>query len=55
MTTGTKQRMSTSRAVRLLCLAIALVLVSCIGASALQTDFGRVQVTKFNIPTDNGK
>ena len=55
MTTGTKQRMSTSRAVRLLCLAIVLVLVSCIGASALQTDFGRVQVTKFNIPTDNGK
>lgn len=55
MTTGTKQRMSTSRAVRLLCLAIALVLVSCIGASALQTDFGRVQVTKFNIPTGNGK
>lgn len=55
MTTATKQQMSTKTAVRLLCVAIALVLVSCIGASALQTDFGRVRVTKFSIPTGSGK
>ena len=55
MKTAVSQGLSTKTAVRLLCVAIVLVLVSCIGASALQTDFGRVQITKFTIPTDNGK
>lgn len=55
MKTAVSQGLSTKTAVRLLCVAIVLVLISCIGASALQTDFGRVQITKFTIPTDNGK
>lgn len=55
MTTAVRQGLSTKKAVRLLCVAVALVLVSCIGASALQTDFGKVQVTKFSIPTGSGK
>lgn len=55
MTTANKQRMSTTTAVRLLAIAIVLVLVSCIGASALQTDFGKVRVTTFTIPTGSGK
>ena len=42
-------------AIRLLCISLALVLISCIGASLLQTDFGNVEVTKIKIPTDNGK
>ncbi len=55
MTTAIQQGLSTKKAVRLLCIAIVLVLISCIGASALQTDFGNVQITKITIPTDNGK
>ena len=38
-----------------LCIALVLCLISCIGASLLQTDFGNVQIIKFKIPTDNGK
>ncbi len=38
-----------------LCIALVLCLISCIGASLLQTDFGNVQILKFKIPTDNGK
>ena len=55
MTTAVQQGLSTKKAVRLLCIAIVLVLISCIGASILQTDFGHVQITKITIPTDNGK
>ena len=55
MKTAVSQGLGTKTAVRLLCVSIVLVLVSCIGASALQTNFGRVQITKFTIPTDNGK
>lgn len=55
MTTAVQQGLSTKKAVRLLCIAIVLVLISCIGASILQTDFGNVQITKITIPTDNGK
>ena len=32
-----------------LCLALALVIVSMIATSAIQTDFGRVRVTRINI------
>ncbi len=38
-----------------LCIALVLCLISAIGASLLQTDFGNVQIIKFKIPTDNGK
>lgn len=40
---------------KLLCICIALVLISCIGASILQTSFGGVEITKFKVPTDKGK
>lgn len=43
------------KAVRLLCVAIVLAVISCIGAVILQTSFGRVTVTDFSIPTDDGK
>ena len=42
-------------AARLLCIAIVLALISCVGASLLQTSFGQVSVTDFSIPTDDGK
>ena len=42
-------------AVRLLCVALVLVLISGIGASVLQTDFGNVKVSDFKIPTGNGQ
>lgn len=48
----TKQR---KRAVRLLCIAIILALISCIGASALQSSNGAVEISDIKIPTDNGK
>ena len=41
--------------IRLFCICLVLILISCIGASALQTDFGKVRVEKFNIPTDSGQ
>ena len=41
--------------IRLLCISLILVLISCIGASLLQTDFGNVEITKIKVPTDNGK
>lgn len=50
-----KVKMSSKTAARLLCLAIVLALISCIGASALQTSFGDVSVTDFSIPTSGGK
>ena len=42
-------------AVKTLSICLVLILISCIGASLLQTDFGNVEVTEFSIPTDNGK
>lgn len=47
--------MSVRSAVRLLCLALVLVLVSGVGASALQTDFGNVEVSDFKLPTGDGQ
>lgn len=47
--------MSAMTAKRLLLVAIALALISCIGASALQTSFGKVDIIEFSIPTDDGK
>jgi pimeloyl-ACP methyl ester carboxylesterase len=41
--------------VRLLVICLVLVIFSCIGASALQTSFGTVQITKFKIPSSNGE
>lgn len=40
---------------KILSICLILILISCIGASLLQTDFGKVEVTEFSIPTDNGK
>lgn len=48
------QKMPTKIAVRLLCLALALVLISCIGASAIQTNFGKTEVYDFLLPCDDG-
>ena len=36
------------------CIALVLILVSCIFASLIQTDFGKVQITTVNIVTDSG-
>ncbi len=46
---------STGFNIRLLCVALILILVSCISASMLQTDFGRVTIIPLKIPTDNGQ
>lgn len=45
----------TKWAVKMICICLVLVLISCVGASILQTDGGKVEVTDFSIPTDNGK
>ena len=42
-------------AVRWLCISLALILISCIGASMLQTNFGHTQVYTFKLPTSDGK
>ncbi len=55
MEVSKKGKMRTKTAVRMLCIALVLVLISCIGASLIQTDFGRVQVYDFRIPVDGGK
>lgn len=39
---------------RVFCIALVLILVSCIFASLIQTDFGKVQITTVNIVTDSG-
>lgn len=39
----------------LLCISIFLMLLSGIGASLIQSDFGKVEVTEFKIPTSNGR
>lgn len=49
-----KKFLSTRLALKFLCVALSMVLISCVGASFLQTDFGKVQISKFKIPSDNG-
>ena len=39
---------------KVFCIALVLILVSCIFASLIQTDFGKVQITTVNIVTDSG-
>ncbi len=38
-----------------LCIALALMLISSIGASAIQTDFGGITITDVSIPMPNGE
>lgn len=40
---------------RWLCIGLALILISCLGASLLQTNFYRTQVYTFKVPTSDGK
>lgn len=47
--------MKRQKAVRLLCIAIILALISCIGASALQTSGGNVDVSEIRVSCDDGK
>ena len=42
-------------AIRWLAISLALILISCIGASMLQTNFGKTQVYTFKLPTSDGK
>lgn len=42
-------------AIKWLLIAFALILISCVGASALQTNFGKTQVYTFKVPTSDGK
>ena len=48
------KQMSVKLAARILCICLAIILVSCVGASLLQTSFGQVKIIDFKIPTDNG-
>ncbi len=41
--------------IRLLAAALILVLISCVGASFLQTDGGKVTITDARIPMPNGE
>ena len=50
-----KLKMKRQKAARVLCIAIILALISCIGAYVLQTDFGRVDVSEIKISCDDGK
>ncbi|GMQ61959.1 alpha/beta hydrolase [Vallitalea maricola] len=47
--------MSAKTAAKILCITIILVLISGLGASVLQTSFGKVDIIKFTIPTENGQ
>ena len=47
--------MNRQKAAKMLCIAIILALISCIGASALQTDFGKVEVSELKVSCDDGK
>nr|WP_276513595.1 alpha/beta fold hydrolase [Clostridium tetanomorphum] len=47
--------MPTKIASKILCISIILILISGLGASALQTSFGKVDIIKFTIPTENGQ
>lgn len=55
MKTKMEKVMGTKTAVRLLIAALVLALISGIGASLLQTGFGKVEVRDFKIPTSNGQ
>lgn len=48
------KKISTKTAVRLLCICLAIVMFSCIGASLLQTSYGQVKIIDFKIPLDDG-
>lgn len=50
-----KKRISVRTASWMLCAAIICMLAGNIGASVLQTSFGRVEIIEFKIPTDNGQ
>ena len=43
------------KTVRLFCFAVILMLVSSIGASLLQSDFGKTEIIPFKIPTADGR
>lgn len=47
--------MKTKKAVQILCCALVIVLISCFGASFLQTSGGTVTVTELKIPTNDGQ
>ena len=49
---GSKEMSKSAK--RVFCIALVLILVSCIFASLIQTDFGKVQITTVNIVTDSG-
>lgn len=49
------QTSSTKKIVRSLCIALALVLIGAIGASLVQSDFGKIEVTNLTIPYYNGQ
>lgn len=55
MSTENGNGMRVKMALRLFCFALVLVLVGSIGASLVQTSFGKVSVTDFKIPTGEGK
>ena len=38
---------------RLFCIALVLILISCVGASILQTNFGAVRMIDLNLATDH--
>ena len=42
-------------ALRWLSIGIILILISCVGASVLQTNFYKTQVYTFKVPTSGGK
>ena len=48
-------RHSMKKTVRLFCFAVILMLVSSIGASLLQSDFGKTEIIPFKIPTADGR
>lgn len=48
-------RMSRGKAARLLCIAVILAFISCIGAFIVQGSAGKVEVTQIKVPTDGGR
>ena len=48
-------RHSMKKTVRLFCFAVILMLVSSIGASLLQSNFGKTEIIPFKIPTADGR
>lgn len=49
-----KALLKSNKAVRWLCIALALILISSVAAFAIQTDYGNIQITTVNIVTDSG-